>query len=548
MLQGGPQSILSGANFPKGEIISPDGRFAVLDETPNDAEKKWADFGAAEVRTEWRSASCRIVDGQSNRCRVRQLFLVDLATGGSSPLFDAPLFLGDVKYVSWSPAAKWLLLGPTYLPKSDRSEATKGWVIVDLQSRKVTSIQLPTNIGKAVSIGWAGESAFTFSVPGDEQIVASLHDGQWALRRTQVPFVQDTSIAVNESLNQPPKLQFTGRDGRIVDLFDPNPKLAFLDLAKAEMFVWTDSSGERWEGRLYLPPKRGSGPWPLVVQTQGPAKAGEFSIYGQSEASGGIGLGPGWSVYLAQTLATHGVAVLQVGAPARKPEGSTPGSSELDKLDRSLLGIVAAVEKLSGQKLVDPSRVGIMGHSASGRLVEHAITRGDFLFAAAIVADAADLNYLQHAMYSYGRPRDYGNIADPLSAAEMVKWISRSPALNADRVQTPVQFQVEASSEGSTTLMWHWEMYSALRSYGKAVEYFVTPDIQRGSHLLQNPRQLMVIQNRALDWWLFWLKGEEDPNPAKRGQYESWERMRPLALKARRETRRPLFDWLYSPK
>ena len=70
------------------------------------------------------------------------------------------------------------------------------------------------------------------------------------------------------------------------------------------------------------------------------------------------------------------------------------------------------------------------------------------------------------------------------------------------------------------------------RSLRKPVEYYFIPDVDHGSHGLQNPRQLRALQGRALDWWRFWLKDERDPDPAKRAQYEAWDALREMHLKS----------------
>ena len=75
-------------------------------------------------------------------------------------------------------------------------------------------------------------------------------------------------------------------------------------------------------------------------------------------------------------------------------------------------------------------------------------------------------------------------------------------------------------------------MFSRLRFLRKPVEYYFIPDVDHGSHGLQNPRQLRALQGRALDWWRFWLKDERDPDPAKRAQYEAWDALREMHLKS----------------
>jgi hypothetical protein len=38
----------------------------------------------------------------------------------------------------------------------------------------------------------------------------------------------------------------------------------------------------------------------------------------------------------------------------------------------------------------------------------------------------------------------------------------------------------------------------------------------------------MISQGGTVDWFRFWLKGEEDPDPAKTEQYKRWRELRKL--------------------
>jgi hypothetical protein len=49
---------------------------------------------------------------------------------------------------------------------------------------------------------------------------------------------------------------------------------------------------------------------------------------------------------------------------------------------------------------------------------------------------------------------------------------------------------------------------------------------EHGAHNTQNPRQIMAVQQRAVDWFEFWLHGREDQNPQKAGQYARWRELR----------------------
>jgi hypothetical protein len=52
--------------------------------------------------------------------------------------------------------------------------------------------------------------------------------------------------------------------------------------------------------------------------------------------------------------------------------------------------------------------------------------------------------------------------------------------------------------------------------------------LQPGTHVETNPQQRLATQGTNLDWFRFWLKDYEDPNPDKKEQYRRWEHLREL--------------------
>ncbi len=50
--------------------------------------------------------------------------------------------------------------------------------------------------------------------------------------------------------------------------------------------------------------------------------------------------------------------------------------------------------------------------------------------------------------------------------------------------------------------------------------------LQDGAHELEKPWDRMISQGRNVDWFVFWLKGEEDPDPVKKEQYARWSMLR----------------------
>jgi hypothetical protein len=111
-----------------------------------------------------------------------------------------------------------------------------------------------------------------------------------------------------------------------------------------------------------------------------------------------------------------------------------------------------------------------------------------------------------------------------------------SPGFNVAKSHTPLRITVLKPR----LLLGDWEWFEALSLLSKPVEMVMMQD---GKHVLQKPWQRMISQQGNVDWFTFWLKGQEDPDPAKADQYARWRHMRDQQkLHSTRTARRPLAD------
>ena len=91
-------------------------------------------------------------------------------------------------------------------------------------------------------------------------------------------------------------------------------------------------------------------------------------------------------------------------------------------------------------------------------------------------------------------------------------------SLNADRIQTPLLVNA-SDSEYIANL----SLITSLQQLQRPVDLFVYPD---ELHVKNWPSHRYKIYERNLDWYRFWLKGEEDPAPCKSAQYKYWRQFR----------------------
>jgi dipeptidyl aminopeptidase/acylaminoacyl peptidase len=537
--------------------FSPDGRFVLVDGTAAPVPEQW--FGYSEPSLRLRLADLRISATAAYGRQLQQLFVVDVNAAVARPLWDAPNSpSGGVKTMAWSADGSSLLLGPTFLPIS-RADAAglegTAIAIVDVRTGEFSQLSVSSDVAMNLDKSrWINADAIELRLVDGQRLTFEKRAAGWvtASSRAAIPVARPkTKVELRQGPNSPPKLcavEFSSNRCHLV--LDLNPRLTSdFKLGRVEMIRWHDDENREWKGRLFYPANyRPNVRYPLVIQTNwdGDGKDEDFTLYGMS--GGAPALGPGFSAFIAQPLAGNDVAVLQGGVLVR----GTDGSRNVSRLERMLPNIsayAAAAEYLSWIGLVDRERVGLMGYSNRGWHVEYALSFSYFPYAAAVASDNISAGYLQAAFGGWGLGLGADLTGDQPFAQGFEAWLENSPTFNAHRVRAPLMLQVISSYGGLAAPITHgWESFSRLRYLKKPVELYVAPNILRGSHGTQNPAQILGVQRRTLDWWLFWLKNEEDHDPKKARQYATWRQLRSLHEADLQTPRPPLLDWSVRPR
>jgi len=280
------------------------------------------------------------------------------------------------------------------------------------------------------------------------------------------------------------------------------------------------SNGKQWIAELmypadYIPGTR----YPLVIQSYyghifGPE---EFTLDGPWGILG-MNLGPSeFPSYPGQLLATQNIAVLTLSV--------LHFASGLGQDDDYQLAFESLAEQLVASGIADSQKIALAGFSRNGHWVEFTLAHSKFPFAAAIAADNYDPSYIQSALANW-RNEDAQMNGAPAFGDGLQQWMVRAAGFNAEHIHTPLR--MIGQSGGVQYIIGKWEIYSRLRHLNKPVDMYVMPDANiHPSHTPQNPRQVMAIQESAIDWLSFWLTGREDSSPQKREQYRRWRAFRP---------------------
>lgn len=505
--------------------ISPDRRWVIVDATPDEVPEVWAGYQRQSLR-DW-VADARAPGRSSGGRNIHQLYLVDLVSGRSRPLWNAPA-VATITQVAWSPDSRTVVIGPTAVPlPSDDVQGLNGQAaaIVDIRTGRfeVLPVTLRPHAPLAhlrfidernlelVDIVAGRRTTWRFRKVG----------GQWYEQPEEPTEGERACIRVIQDLNTPPTLVAEERrTGEQRVLLELNPELRHVALGRVEKMEGALQSGERWSALLFYPPEYEPGRrYPLVIQsTYAAPPSDEFTLYGPQD---GAGLGPSMiAPYAAQSIAGRGIAVLHMNV--RLGDSGAPNTPAEPRA--YMRAFEHAAIELSSRGIVDSTRVGLLGFSRNGFYVEYALTQSNFPFAAAVAADNWGASYMQVHLRGDVENAARINGAEPY-AEGLLKWVERAPGFNAHHVTAPL-LMIEQSHGGRGGVLAKWELFSRLRSLGKPVEMFVMPDVLYGAHTTQNPRQILAVQERTIDWFDFWLNGREDTAPRKLAQYQGWRALR----------------------
>lgn len=305
-------------------------------------------------------------------------------------------------------------------------------------------------------------------------------------------------------------------DGAIHTLATPNAQYADRSWGEQRLLEWKDGEGRTNHGVLLLPKNR-KGPLPMVMTTY--------------RCRGFLRGGTAWHV-AEHMLIQRGIAALCVSTNVnilteRGADGKPP---PLGPHLAQIAGYKAIIEQLVREGVIDPKRVGISGHSFTSMVVTYAISHTDLFAAAESVGNTIDpLPYvISSPMPDSYRSYLYPAMGLPMPNRDSEGQIARaSPAMNAAKITAPLLMQ-PPESEYICAL----QLYSAIAENRGAVDLYVYP---YEDHLgIREPAHVYWRNRRSLDWFAFWLTGQEYPDPAYPDQYVLWRAMRSVRDEERR--------------
>ena len=493
-------------------FLSPDGKFILVASNVQEVPALWEEYSDPEIQ---RLVSQNLRRGQYSglyRCQ-----LIDTTSGETKLLLDSPLGAGELE-ASWSPDGCSVVVNNTYLPLlSTRGQERRA----RQSSTFAVEIAVPNGTisevthGGLILLNWDAESKVLrfadWNLAHENRAGSEIFFSKtetWEKVEAPRLFRLRPRIIVDEELNTSPRIfAIDPENGQRVLLFDPNPEFKQLRFGKVQPIRWRGSDGNDVTGGLYYPADFIPGRrYPLVIQTHG-WMSSAFWIDG-----------PFTTAFAAQPLAGKDIMVLQVDEDFSKSGTSAEVGGQVSSFE-------GAMDYLDQMGLIDRNRVGLIGFSRTCLFVKYALTHSKYHFAAASVTDGVDAGYFQYIAALNAFPalvQDFERVnGDAPFGHGLESWMRLSPGFAIDHVRTPLLITA-LNSQG---MLSEWEWFAALSRLEKPVEMIAISD---GDHILQRPWDRMISQQGNVDWFCFWLKGEEDPDPTKAEQYKRWRELRKL--------------------
>lgn len=503
--------------FPTSPVfLSPNGRYLIVQTNVTEVPDPWREYRDRQGYLN-RMFNLQIRDGAPTW--VRRYDLIDVQTGESRVLVNGPVSSWTGSEVTWLPDSRSVIVTGVFLPldvpESKERQARKtdpATVEVTVPAFAITRITKQDS--KVIKWDSRTQTLQLKSRKSTTPHIDSYHrkvDG-WELvgRASTFETNSELQVSTEQDLNTPPQIiVLNPATGQRVSLPDLNPQFEKLTFGRVEVIKWPAGDGRVVEGGLYLPPDYVQGRrYPLVIQTHG-FSPNEFWIDG-----------PFSTADAAQPLASKGLIVLQVPDERDFRFSGTP-----EEAPRMMQNYESAIDYLQVKGMIDSDRVGIVGFSHTCWLVKYTLTHSRHHFAAAVSADGLDGGYFQYLAFAnqgeFTESYREKIIGAPPFGDGLALWFKRSPGFQLDKVQTPVLIQ----AIGTYSLVGEWEWFAGLVRLNKAVDLVYISD---GFHILQKPSERLISQQGALEWFCFWLKGEEDADPGKAEQYARWRKLRAL--------------------
>jgi dipeptidyl aminopeptidase/acylaminoacyl peptidase len=265
-------------------------------------------------------------------------------------------------------------------------------------------------------------------------------------------------------------------------------------------------SGQDLKALLYLPPDfKENETYPCVAVVYPGSIISDDEKVGAKRyvpiSGAGYLPGPGY-------LLLHGYAVLLPSIPMPDSPGRGEPMTDLS------FAVLPAVDEAVKTGLVDPGRVGLIGHSFGGYATLSLVTQTVRFKAAVSMDGSSDL------LSQYGTLSDGTLIYDPDDTFPMTwsesgqvnmgappwkdlqRYLRNSPIAAADKVETPLLI-IHGDLDSAVPIQQSEEFFTALRRQNKRAKFIC---YWGEGHIFENPADIRDARQEVLNWFAEFLK------------------------------------------
>jgi dipeptidyl aminopeptidase/acylaminoacyl peptidase len=395
------------------------------------------------------------------------IYTIEVTTAKKTALTSGA---GDKKLPYWSPDGKWVAFsgGEHFAAQSVFAVSSQGGKVSNVTATLDRSVQ---------EFYWSADS---------RSIVFNYIDGvSYPIARADAGSGKRTMISGGEAVHE--LLTISASDavawqqsdgsnpGRIwmlphsgespYVLVDLNPHIKDWELGAQEIVRWRNSRGEDMEGILIKPVSYESGrKYPVIVDVY-PQMINTLYAY-------------------TQALAARGYVVF---FPSPRSPASWMNPFKTQAFDQAVRGsmgweltyddVMSGVDEMIQRGIADPDRMGLLGFSNGGAVVNYLLTRTGRFKCAVSVAGALGVDWPLLFFLTSPSPQ-IAMIAGTTPWDNPDAYIQLSTIYHLDKVTTPVL--LAAGDDDSLILLTDIEMYNALRWFGKEVTFLRYPGQSHG--------------------------------------------------------------------
>jgi dipeptidyl aminopeptidase/acylaminoacyl peptidase len=245
-----------------------------------------------------------------------------------------------------------------------------------------------------------------------------------------------------------------------------------------------DGSGGPIQVWLASPPAAGRRRLPLIVHFHG----GPTGAWAPGSLDSILLTGAGYRVAMPNIRGSTTLGAEWIGAL----DGRWGDVDDADAL--------AVVDGLMERGLVDERRIGILGLSYGGFLVQWLIGRTD-RFAAAVAENGVANQVSTWANSYFGvHYNRRAKLGDPLSPEGIDQLWRTSPLANVAKIQTPL-LMLQSAADAVCPPADNEQLFTALRTLGREVEYVLYPEEHHEMKNYGRPDRRIDRSRRILDWF-----------------------------------------------